>query len=274
MKKKYILALFLILGIFAIYLKFFNVVGKGTIPVITYHAFTEETTTENEYVLPIGEFENMVKALSENGFTFLSINDVIDIIYNEKPLPNNPILITMDDGYEDNWTLVGPVLKKYNARATVFLIGSMIDGEGYLSWDQVQQMAESGDYDLENHSFNSHAIYTEGPNEGKTHMSAPSEGESEEDYYERIKKDIIWNNNLIYNRSSVFPTAIAYPGAMSTPTLERAAKDSGLKIGFIGAEKTASKVKDLDPFAIKRFHIKPGIKIDRMVRFLKSNNEV
>ncbi len=264
----------LILSFAFYYFNYIRTVGKGTIPVITYHSIMEEGDSTNEYVVSSATFERMVKTLKEKGFTFLGLKDVEDIIYNGKELPTNPILITLDDGYEDNYIVMYPIIKKYSAKANIFLIGSLLDKDGFLKSDQVIEMSLSGFIEFGSHSYSMHGQFEDGKDKGKTWLTAKLEGETDEEYFEKIKNDLIWNNNFIYERSSLFPTAIAYPGAMVNDTVVEAAKESGLKIGFIGANKFASKVDDLNPYEIKRFNIRESTDIDNMVRLLTSDNKV
>ena len=67
-------------------------------------------------------------------------------------VPEKPILITFDDGYVDNYEEAYPILKKYNMRGTIFLIINLMDTPGYLTWDQVKEMAADG------MEFGSHTI--------------------------------------------------------------------------------------------------------------------
>ena len=41
---------------------------------------------------------------------------------NNTPIPKRSVVLTFDDGYENNYTAMFPVLKKYNFRATIFVI--------------------------------------------------------------------------------------------------------------------------------------------------------
>lgn len=266
------LIILLLTSLFLIYFYFFRTVGKGTIPVINYHSISDNNPNNNEYIVKTDKFEEMIKSLSDQDFTFLSMQDVEDIIYKGKKLPKNPILITFDDGYKDNYSNAYPILKKYKAHASIFLIGSYVGQDKYLSWDNVIEMSESGLIDFGNHSYNLHDRFLEGPNKGKTYLSVKLDNESEEEYFQKIKNDLIWNNSLIYQSSSNFPSSIAYPGSMINESIIKATKEAGIKIGFIGGNKFASKLENIDPYKIKRFHISPDINISNMVRFLKSNN--
>jgi peptidoglycan/xylan/chitin deacetylase (PgdA/CDA1 family) len=73
-------------------------------------------------------FCKQLKYLIEEGYTFLSLNDVKEIIFSNKQYKKG-VLITFDDGYKNTFDTVLPILNKYNARATVSICGSYIKEE-------------------------------------------------------------------------------------------------------------------------------------------------
>lgn len=54
------------------------------------------------------------------------------------------IVMTFDDGYLDNYTNVLPLLKKYNATATFFVVHSKIGHYRYMTHDQIQSLIDNG----------------------------------------------------------------------------------------------------------------------------------
>ena len=78
-------------------------------------------------------------------------------------LPPKPIVLTFDDGYEDNYTYAFPILKKFSFTATIFLITRDISGlsgwsdseetikEPLLSWDKIKEMSDYG-IDFQSHT--------------------------------------------------------------------------------------------------------------------------
>ncbi len=54
------------------------------------------------------------------------------------------VIITLDDGYEDNYTEMFPILKAHGAKATVFLVTELIATDGYLTRDMIREMSDSG----------------------------------------------------------------------------------------------------------------------------------
>ena len=111
--------------------------GEAKIPVLMYHSVSEAPIgIENLSVRP-SAFEAQIRYLMENGFTPLTFDQLKDA-----GLYKKPIVITLDDGYVDNYAQAYPILKKYHCKATVFMISNMIDREGYLSCEQMRAMSD------------------------------------------------------------------------------------------------------------------------------------
>ena len=68
------------------------------------------------------QLENQFKAIKEQGYNCVTVNEIINHIANGTPLKENAILLTFDDGYKNNLTVLYPLLKKYELNAVIFLV--------------------------------------------------------------------------------------------------------------------------------------------------------
>jgi peptidoglycan/xylan/chitin deacetylase (PgdA/CDA1 family) len=121
------------------------------IPVLYYHSVMVEPG--NELRIPPEQFEAQIKYLSEHDYHVISLDQLYRFYYENGTLPKNPVVITFDDGYEDNYTNAYPILKKYGYNATVFAVTSYISSKGYMSWDQLQELEDKG-WQIEGHTVN------------------------------------------------------------------------------------------------------------------------
>ncbi len=106
--------------------------------VFMYHLIRDDVygAYPSLFVRP-SDFEAHLQLLNSLGYTYLFAD--------EWQQSSNPsIVITLDDGYDDNYTYMFPLLKKYGGKATVFLVSQFIDTPGYLSTAQIKEMAGSG----------------------------------------------------------------------------------------------------------------------------------
>lgn len=59
---------------------------------------------------------------------------LVDQLYRGNDIPSRAVCITFDDGYKDNYTFAYPILRKYDAPATIFLTTGYI-GSSETFWD-------------------------------------------------------------------------------------------------------------------------------------------
>jgi peptidoglycan/xylan/chitin deacetylase (PgdA/CDA1 family) len=120
--------------------------GQVYIPIIMYHSISDTPVGAAELSVTTKSFEQQMKYLSDNGYTPIYFDEIKNCAKIKKP-----IIVTFDDGYSDNYTNAYPVLKKYNIKATIFMITKLIDTNGYLSKDQITSMEDLV-------SFQSHTV--------------------------------------------------------------------------------------------------------------------
>ncbi len=129
------------------YLRWINEPG---IPVYMYHCIAE-TPREGDpelYVTPQA-FEKHLLFLRDKGYTPVFASEIKDVSGYDKP-----VVITLDDGYEDNYTEAFPILKKLRMKATIFVVGSYIGKGEYLKPEQIKEMSDSGLVSIQSHTWN------------------------------------------------------------------------------------------------------------------------
>lgn len=134
------------------------------IPVLMYHKI-QPSIIASDYWLTDAMFEAQLKALDEYGYTTLTLDDYIAIRSGSQQPPQNPVIITIDDGYRNLYDHVYPLLQQYNMVATAFLPTGKISSScaeidridsswdpntteasnpaDHLCWDEVRAMDQS-----------------------------------------------------------------------------------------------------------------------------------
>ena len=98
------------------------------------------------------DFDAQMKYLSEHGYHTITPDELYDSLAGNAELPENPVLITFDDGYEDNYKNAYPILKKYDFKATIFVITSFLGKDkNYMTWDQARELDANG-ISIESHT--------------------------------------------------------------------------------------------------------------------------
>ena len=88
--------------------------------------------------------ERHMAYLKGHGFHVLSFDELVRLTKDGASVPRKSVVITFDDGYEDNYVNAYRILKKYGFPAIIFVPSDLINTEGYLSWEQVKEMAGNG----------------------------------------------------------------------------------------------------------------------------------
>lgn len=163
MKKRYLIIILILIIVIITIFFYKNLKSKKAnikIPILLYHDFVTtvpESDSDNfSYINSPQSFEENIKVLLENGYTFISFQELNDINNGKMAISEKPILITMDDGYSSNYKYIFPILKKYNIKASIFVvtdkIGKEIEGKKYLNWEECKEMQDSGLVEIFSHS--------------------------------------------------------------------------------------------------------------------------
>lgn len=137
------------------------------VPVLMYHHIQPESVAkqlgQTALTVDNGTFDQQMAYLSQNGYTTYWANELINALITHTALSPKSVVITMDDGYADNYTYALPILQKYNIKANIMLSsGLMGSNPDMLTWDQVNGLKASGLLYFTNHTW-SHFGINRGP---------------------------------------------------------------------------------------------------------------
>jgi peptidoglycan/xylan/chitin deacetylase (PgdA/CDA1 family) len=125
------------------------------VPIFVYHHIRQSVPvgSRSERRLTVtGEiFDHQMKYLQEHGYHAISFTTLLDHLEEVSELPENPVIISFDDGWEDQFLYALPTLKKYHYNATFFVVTNFIGSRGFLSWSQLQRILVEG-MDIGSHS--------------------------------------------------------------------------------------------------------------------------
>jgi len=114
-----------------------------------------ESRKPDLYVSP-EQFELQLKFLKKNGYKTIVFDDLLAHWDGKDKLPRKAVIITFDDGFENNYIHAFPLLKRYDFTGIIFLVTDFIDSyytwtkgsseppEKLLSWENIIEMHQSG----------------------------------------------------------------------------------------------------------------------------------
>ena len=178
------------------------------------------------------DFERQMKYLAEHNFHSITPQELYAALVGGAELPENPVLITFDDGYMDNYTNAYPILKKYGLKATMFVITGFLDRAqpGYFTWGQAAEMEASGLINIESHTV--------------THTALTDLTE------EQVKMELERSKNDIERRLGKQVDFLAYPTGTYNLHIAALVKEAGYKGAFTVKYGNVDRASNV--FAIER----------------------
>lgn len=122
------------------------------VPVLMYHNLLNGSSSGDGLNVSEKFFDDQMYHVKAYGYNTISFNKLYDHYMNGSSLPENPIIITFDDGYESNYTIGYPILKKYGLEACIFVITNAIGNKNYMNEAQIKEIASNGVVDIQSHS--------------------------------------------------------------------------------------------------------------------------
>src|SRR2546429_8348676 len=95
-----------------------NANGHRSLRVLMYHKVND--LPGNPLTMPVSIFDEQMDQLRDLDYTVVDLDAVLGHYVDRKPLPEQAVLITFDDGYYDNLANAAAVLRKYRYPAVLF----------------------------------------------------------------------------------------------------------------------------------------------------------
>lgn len=138
------------------------------LPILMYHDVMDQPCAPDEYTVSASQLEADILALRAGGWETVTLAEVIQFVHADGSLPEKPVLLVFDDGYQSILTHVIPLLEKYDAHAVVSIIGAraqeLEDGcdtaGNYMNWMDLQSAILSGRIEAQSHSAQLHVYRT------------------------------------------------------------------------------------------------------------------
>ncbi len=191
------------------------------------------------------EFAWQMKYLKDQGFTTITGEDLIRYLKQKRRLPSRAVMITFDDGYEDNYLYAYPIMKKYGIKATIFIVADemgrynawdvILNKQPFnplLNWDEASEMSHHG---IE---FGSHTLTH--PHLAKIDLK-------------QAKREIFDSKAEIEHQLGVEVTTFAYPYGNYDKNVVDLIKQAGYGCAF--TTRTGPVLRQSDPYLLKRFRV-------------------
>jgi peptidoglycan/xylan/chitin deacetylase (PgdA/CDA1 family) len=225
------------------------------VPILMYHsvATAPNDATRALSVAPEAFVEQMAQ-LADLGFTPVTTADLAHSWRRGGPLPERPVLITFDDGYEGVHGHALPVLAKHGFAATLFVSTGWIRGahdtggglDTMLDWDQVRELAAAG-VEIGGHSH--------------TH---PEMDQLADD---PLRFELLRCAEIITGELGTRPVSFAYPYGYSSRRVRRAVRETGYRQSLAVGNALAHRRQG--PYALQRVTVRRSTGADEFERLVQ-----
>ena len=203
------------------------------LPIIMYHSLLKEEARSGKYTITPNTLRQDLEYIKNKGYTTITMTDLINYEYNNQPLPEKPIIKTFDDGYYNNFGYAIPILKEYNMKAVISIVGEYTDrysksGEanlnyGYMRWEDIRSAIEDGTIEFQNHTYNLHS------NNNGRNGETKKKGESSEEYKKILTADLMKLQDEFKENTNYVPNTFTYPFGSVSKESEDIIKELGFK---------------------------------------------
>src|SRR5512139_130523 len=221
--------------------------------ILSYHEIAEPgEALSPDYAVRPTMFVRQMDWLRNNGYHFVTVDDLLADEAGRRPLPEKAVLITFDDGYRSMYDHAWPVLKAWRIPAVVAVVGNweddrttvnfdgkIIPREKLMSWRDLRELADSGLVEIGSHSFDLHRGIPGNP-QGSEEPAATTRQwlgagkgyETEAAYRLRVESDLARAASDIKTHIGRAPRVIAWPYGRYNTIVRDAAIRRGMTIGL------------------------------------------
>ena len=131
------------------------------LPVLMYHSVSV-TGQRDDLTVDSLQLGTHFRYLISQGYSTILFSDLIAWQYHGKPLPPDPVLVTFDDGFLDNYYVAYLIAAKYGIKVNFFIVPAFIQKGEYrnipcMSEDEIRSMdpalAEFGLHSFDHQSY-------------------------------------------------------------------------------------------------------------------------
>jgi peptidoglycan/xylan/chitin deacetylase (PgdA/CDA1 family) len=221
-----------------------NLAAFHEIPVLMYHQVVEKTPAASKYNIHVTrmDLEKQLRSLRARGFQPVTFEDLLT-----RRIPDKPVILTFDDGYENNYGQLFPLLRQYGMKAVVYILGNRKHRNNF--WDipqgepeaallkdsQIREMSESGLVEFGAHSLN-HARLTQ---------LKP----------QAVQKEVEGSKQSIEKLLGKPVLSFAYPYGLYNEPIKKITKEAGYRFGIAVKGRFTRFGEDL--MEIRRVHMFP-----------------
>lgn len=208
----------------------------NSVVVLMYHNVDRDLTGHG--AISPEKLIQQLDLLRKKGFHFIPVDRLAAFLTKKGTVPDNAVVLTFDDGYQEVYGNVYPILKKRQIPATIFIMGGVIGKPGSLTWQQVKEMDSGGLVTIGGHTYGTHTLVqcgmkrTQPATVARIYNPATKKQETLPQYISRMTADSNREQQIFQSRLGHKTKYYAYPYGAYTPKLIEILQKSGYRYLF------------------------------------------
>ncbi|NNE92572.1 MAG: polysaccharide deacetylase family protein [Verrucomicrobiales bacterium] len=199
------------------------------VSILGYHDFTEAPRPRNDMIINIEEFRSQMQQIKDAELPVISMRQFLDWKAGKEEIPEECVMITIDDGWKATHTLAMDVLKEFEYPFTVFLYKNYVGvGGRSLTHQEIRDLIANGG------TIGSHSI--------SHNNMAKKSGKSAEQYKEWLKAELEDSYNFLvenFGDTGGVTKTFAYPYGIYSDQIVEMAREFGYEACFtVNGRKT------------------------------------
>mgnify|MGYP000036671176 CR=1 FL=1 len=123
--------------------------GQMRVPILLYHYVGRESleadgVSTSRYNVTTADFAAQLELLDNLGYHTITVAELAAALSGEFTLPPRPIVITLDDGWIEQYDIVLPLLQARDMRATFFIPSTYLIGGRFVTAEQARELIAAG----------------------------------------------------------------------------------------------------------------------------------
>jgi peptidoglycan/xylan/chitin deacetylase (PgdA/CDA1 family) len=155
-----------------------TILQRSQVPILCYHRIRDWSTSDSkraeDYIVPVNNFREQMKFLADNGYHTILPDQLYDYLLKGMTLPSRPIMISFDDSHVEQYSFAREEMNKYGFKGVYFIMTVSLDKPGYMSKEQVKQLADEGNI-IGSHTWNHSNVKNYSGEDWITQIDKPSQ---------------------------------------------------------------------------------------------------
>ncbi|WP_052273403.1 polysaccharide deacetylase family protein [Flavihumibacter solisilvae] len=138
-----------------------EIMARKQVPILCYHQVRDYRPTDSksarDYIVPTADFKAQMKGLADSGYTTILPEQLYQYLSSGTQLPEKSVMITFDDGCDEQFDITRDILKPLDFKAAFFIMTVSVNRPNFMRAEQLKQLSDEG-HSIGLHTWDHHNV--------------------------------------------------------------------------------------------------------------------